>query len=355
MSRQHPPLFILGIGRCGSTMLSNLIRQHPYCLSLSEFFAFVSDLGFGYNALFSRSQITGADFWALITARTPRQTFLLRHHLVIPEVLYPFTADSTYQLASGLPAILQTTLPHLTPQFEDLFAQLQVWCQQQPTATPMVHCRRLFDELTGRFQKRYWVERSGGSIRIVKQLVKAFPQAKFLHLVRDGRDCALSMSQHIAFRFVMICLQQANYLRVKPFENCDRKLLTRLPPALQALLPENFSVRAFWDYPLSPVDCARYWSFEMEMAMKTLRELPSERLTTLYFDDFLAKPRQSVTDLAYFLDPSPELSPSVQDWIDTSILKIKQPRSCWRRLPLAEQQALKAACNSGFVALDAYH
>ena len=31
------PTFIVGTGRCGSTMLSNMLREHPKVLSLSEF------------------------------------------------------------------------------------------------------------------------------------------------------------------------------------------------------------------------------------------------------------------------------------------------------------------------------
>ena len=31
------PTFVVGTGRCGSTMLSNMLREHPKVLSLSEF------------------------------------------------------------------------------------------------------------------------------------------------------------------------------------------------------------------------------------------------------------------------------------------------------------------------------
>lgn len=39
------PTFVVGTGRCGSTMLSNMLRQHPRVLSLSEFYASVVDFG----------------------------------------------------------------------------------------------------------------------------------------------------------------------------------------------------------------------------------------------------------------------------------------------------------------------
>ncbi len=34
-----PPVFIVSTGRCGSTMLSDMVRMHPKLLSVSEFFA----------------------------------------------------------------------------------------------------------------------------------------------------------------------------------------------------------------------------------------------------------------------------------------------------------------------------
>jgi hypothetical protein len=40
-----PPVFVVGTGRCGSTLVSNILRAHPGVLSLSEFFTFITDLG----------------------------------------------------------------------------------------------------------------------------------------------------------------------------------------------------------------------------------------------------------------------------------------------------------------------
>ena len=37
------PTYVVGTGRCGSTMLSNMLREHPKVLSISEFFGFVRE------------------------------------------------------------------------------------------------------------------------------------------------------------------------------------------------------------------------------------------------------------------------------------------------------------------------
>ena len=44
-SREIAPVFVVGTGRCGSTMLSNMLRIHPEVLSLSEFMVAIADLG----------------------------------------------------------------------------------------------------------------------------------------------------------------------------------------------------------------------------------------------------------------------------------------------------------------------
>jgi hypothetical protein len=41
-----PPVFIVGTGRCGSTMMSNVVRLHPRLLSLSEFFTSLAGRAF---------------------------------------------------------------------------------------------------------------------------------------------------------------------------------------------------------------------------------------------------------------------------------------------------------------------
>ena len=68
------------------------------------------------------------------------------------------------------------------------------------------HFARLFSWLKHRFGRSACIERSGLSLTIASSLIQMFPRTKFVHLIRDGRDCAWSMSRHFAFRF-MIAMQ----------------------------------------------------------------------------------------------------------------------------------------------------
>jgi putative sulfotransferase len=348
------PLFIVGTGRCGSTLLSKMIKQHPTCLSVSEFFPPISDLGFRIDPVFQPTPISGEQFWQLIATSYPREDLLFRHGIIFDEVLYRMDATSRYNQRTGLPAILRTMLPHLTDKPEDLFDELHTWSLKRPSASPIEHCQVMFQYLAYRFGKTHWVERSGGSIRIVQQFVENFPEARFLHLVRDGRDCAISMSRHGAFRMVLICFQQMQLLGIDPFESDDRTGIANLTEELRCLLPENFTAEAFWNCNLSPALFGHYWSGEIKLGVDALCQLPQERVLTLYFEDVINNPMPQIQALAKFLDDETLTTPEVEQWIQQSVSLVGKPRSQWENLPLQEREELHQACLPGFEILQAY-
>lgn len=61
------PIFLVGTGRCGSTTLSNMLREHPKVLSLSEFFLLLTD-GLRTQAPFSQEIMDGRRFWSILAA-----------------------------------------------------------------------------------------------------------------------------------------------------------------------------------------------------------------------------------------------------------------------------------------------
>lgn len=118
------PTFIVGTGRCGSTLLSNLLRQHPDILSLSEFFSLATDLGGRIDACFPSQPMSAEAFLGLVAARLPKTNLMYRHDVAMDEVLYRPAADARYTVETGVPAILQTTLPHLSHDPEALFDEV---------------------------------------------------------------------------------------------------------------------------------------------------------------------------------------------------------------------------------------
>ncbi|NEQ68669.1 MAG: sulfotransferase [Symploca sp. SIO1B1] len=349
------PLFIVGTGRCGSTLLSNMVRQHPTCLSISEFLSAVADFGFRLEQILSPTPIDGEEFWGFLSTCYPKQTLLLRDGLVPKEFLYPLDGSCRYKSDTGVPPILIVMLPHLTDEPDKLFDELHTWVLQRPLASAVEQTRAMFQYLADRLGKTHWIERSGGSIYIVEQLTESFPEAKFLHLVRDGRNCAISMTKQTIFRMKLIWNQQIQLLGVDPFESSDHTGIANLPEELRRLLPENLTAEAFWDYKISPSVFGHFWSEAIQLGVNALRELPQERVLTLYYEDFLANPISQVTALAEFLDEEVLSTSEVEKWIQQSTAIVGKPKSPqWENLPSQEREELHQACIPGFEVLQAY-
>src|SRR6478609_11866194 len=107
-------IFVVGTGRCGSTLLSNMFRKNDNILSVSEFFAFTTDFGTLLHKSFPKEEVSAAHFWQVIGHPHAKQNLMLREGIAIKEVLYKVTEHSGFNLETGVPAIMQTTLPHLS-------------------------------------------------------------------------------------------------------------------------------------------------------------------------------------------------------------------------------------------------
>ena len=83
----------------------------------------------------------------------------------------------------------------------------QIFADPLPDAFPAV--MRRFHEVYARAHgKRMWGDKNTGTLTELDQLNRMFPTCRILHLVRDGRDCALShMSREYVYGY-------ANVLRV---------------------------------------------------------------------------------------------------------------------------------------------
>ena len=344
------PLFVVGTGRCGSTLISNMLREHPSVLSLSELFAFVTDLGSLIPQAFPEGYIDANQFWSIVGGMYHKQNLMIRYGVEMAEALYPFHPTSRFTRETGVPALLQTTLPHLTSDHDALFDEVQEFVLSLPPAPIQQQYLHLFEWLRLRFGRQLWVERSGGSLRIVHRFCQLFPNARFIHIVRDGRDCAISMSRHYGFRMVLLAFQLTEILNGDPFESSDRSGVEDLSDELFPFLPEHFDADAFRRYETSPSLCGHYWSGEIIAGLRILAQLPSHRLLTMHYEEFLADPIAAVRKLITFIDPA--LIDEM--WIHQAASLVRSANSSWKTLPLREQKLLEAACRPGFEALRSF-
>jgi len=101
--------FVVGTGRCGSTLLSKMLAEHPAVLSVFEFFN-----GLDMTRRFSQEPVDGKGFARLISQEHPFVTMVLSRGYEVEEITYPFGPDARYTRDQGLPWVLVSTLPRLT-------------------------------------------------------------------------------------------------------------------------------------------------------------------------------------------------------------------------------------------------
>jgi hypothetical protein len=90
---------------------------------------------------------------------------------------------------------------------------------------------RLFTEYAGAQGKPRWAEKTPANIFRLDYLFEHFPRARFLHVIRDGRDVACSLRTHPRHKLVGGELVPANTWR--PIDQCARRWVD----AIEAGLP----------------------------------------------------------------------------------------------------------------------
>lgn len=342
------PTFIVGTGRCGSTMISNMLREHPHILIISEFFCFITDLGGQICDAFTEDLIDGKTFFKIVGETASRTNILLKHNVAPTEILYPFSSfQYRFSSLTGVPPILNVTLPYLTDDFEDLFDEIKLLLIERQKASVTEHYQYLFNWLQRKFNKFLWIERTGAALMIIEQILETFPDARFIHIVRDGRNCAISMSNHLGFRIFLLGKILTEYLGIDPYKSKDRNKINRLPLELQRFLPESFDREAFLEYQPPLFLCGQLWSQQIIKGLSILRLVPQERVFTIVYEDLLKNPQISLEKLLAFLGKE-FIDP---DWIEKASVMVRKPRSSWLDLADCDRSELIKACQPGFEAL----
>src|SRR5262249_4297047 len=114
-----PGVIVVSTGRCGSTMLSNMLRVNPEILCLSEFFSLLM------RAPFPASYWNEAGYCGRLSELWVLLSHACRRGLCRPEFLYEPGPGRRFTSATGSPPILVTALPHLSDDPEGLYDEVQ--------------------------------------------------------------------------------------------------------------------------------------------------------------------------------------------------------------------------------------
>jgi len=316
-------------------------------LSVSELFSAL------YDHDLSERELTGAELWEMMSTPSRADEVGLKCHIKVDEMLYPafepFLGANRFNWATGVPPLLQITIPHLTQQPDDLYAELEEITPKQPPRLLSAHLWWLFGVLAGDQPAQVVVERSGASLAHAAELLRLFPQARVVHLFRDGRECAVSMSRHPRFKVAAIRAAMRARLGYDPYQEVGApsresggaaSLGSPNDEELEALTPDRVTRARFeqFDVPLR-----RYgvmWSMMIADGMAGLPE--KSRLMTLDYADLATHPREAIGRLTEFLEVE-----SAPDWERRMAAKIRPGRDIRREVGEQEWAELTRACRLG--------
>lgn len=339
MTMQTPIFVVACSGRCGSTLLSEMLEMHPQVLSLSEFLVPLVLSGVRHAG----QVMTARQFCTALQTRMPTTSALLREGITVPEFRYPFhRKGARYRMDSGLPFPVNSALSHLTDDPDRAFDRVLESILAADGACARDHLSVLFRTLTEMFGGSVIVERSGGSLVLTAQIRALLPEASFILLTRSGVDTALSMSRHAYFRHIALRSVLTAELGYDPYIHSRRDGTEALPPILSAQLPERFTKAGFDALELPLEIFGAIWAHHTELGLSAL----PERFHHLTYEGLCADPAARMRSFADHIGVASDLR-----WIDATVKKIGPPQRRLETLPEYELERLRAACEPGETAL----
>lgn len=302
--QSQPPIFIISTGRCGSTFIADNLNLHPDIIVISELFEPIAGVPY-----FDRdSSVDGEEFFKMISQPTMPERIRVWRNSKTKECKFLPEDDNKVSL------LLSYTLPALSNDPEQLLAALREEITTWPKDCPANHFIRFIVLLKDRFSKKLWIERTGASIPHAAQIIETWPDAKIIHLFRDGRDAAYSMSRHEIFRMFI-------------------KKRNNIPLEEEHELPlEEFG---------------RLWN-EWEIAgIDAFHTLEKEQLLRISYESIVADPEQQLGRLLKFVFAKKSLSDKDWQWIKSVGSSLTTPINYWDLLSTDEKNKLEAACSEG--------
>lgn len=317
-------------------MLSDKLRLHPRVLNLSEFFSFV-----GFPPSFRRS-LSGGRMWNLYSRQRARTRLMLRGDY--EELVYPIDDPNARFSRGDVPPIMCATLPHMSDDYEALFDEMEPAVRGAGRRTAAAHFRHLFEWLCERLGREVWVERSGGSLLFGSRLLRKFPDARVIHIFRDGRETAISMSRHYLFRAILATMRRLESFGLNATAAMSGgRMWDGIAPWLETLSTNLMNPSKLPYDKLTLADFGRFWSGMEERGFRMFGDFPPERLLEVRFEDVMASPESETRRIIRFIDPSLE----DEAWAREASELPNPPASRFALLPAADRAALAEACRPG--------
>jgi Sulfotransferase family len=335
--------FIVGTGRCGSTILSRMLDLHPGVAVLSELL-----IALDFHRKLGEREVSGEELAGLLDCglESTGEMKKIAVHLATPEITFdaaaaPTPIDATRYRDGVLPDLILLPLGALFEDPPAMFDELVAHARSQPPRMLSEQYAHLFDWITTRAGKRHWIERSGGSIAWLPELVELFPEARFLHLHRDPLDAALSMQAHHHFRlraFRHYDLRTAEGIRWSDLDERD----------LSDAVPMSPRLRAIFDHPV-PLECfLQDWSDCILRGMRAVKHLAPHQYAEVRFEDLMAEPERVLREIVAFF----ELPDEQAGWIAEACALLRKGQAAHAAPSPDQETLLQRHCGAASVLLD---
>jgi putative sulfotransferase len=286
---------VLNTGRCGSTLLSELLAQEAQTASISE------SLDVAATTMTDRT-VDGALFWDWLTRPMPQLRAMVRMGMLPPEFRYPQTGRWAGD-PGRLPGLLAVTLPALTDDPDGLYDRLGALVPHFPAQPVSAHRVRYLDLLATLTGKRRWVERTGGSCATAELILRTVPEARIVYLTRDPAATAKSMSRHGSFQFAALRIEFAARCGLDPYSPIDPPPdPDGIPADLRPLLPDRITAESFHRKARSPRWFTGFCVNMHAAAERALTGWDPARLLRLSYEDLTADPHRELVRVGEFLD-----------------------------------------------------
>lgn len=315
--------FIVGSGRCGSTLLTTMLAKHPDVAMFSEFWAAVDRTVWYRDPL-----ISGPDFRLFLERSPPLADIMIRRGRREKEIM----ADT--EGLEALPPLFVGFVHTLSATPDLLYAEILEEVARYPARPLSEQVVVMFDWLTDRLGKSAWIERSGPSIQHLPQIVGMYPNARFVHLHRDGAEAALSMHRHQYFQL------EASFFFDPPARTEIEATEYGGKPISES---DPFSRRLANILPVEKF--GEYWSYMQVMGCKGLMRLNPTQVLDIQFEELVSRPAETMLLIADFFG-----LPKKSEWVDEAARLVDGiPPSRFNALSASEQSKLSDACRIGRV------
>jgi len=222
-------------------------------------------------------------------------------------------------------------MPFLSDDPHGLYDAMLAQVATHPRQSLRQHFLGLIEWLRVRKGRDFWIERTGASTNMFPSLRALFPDAKYLHIHRDGPECALSMRN-----FLDLSLKVSYHFNPPTEEELERTLDVNRPEESDPLV-----YRA--NHPAPVEQFGEFWSFSLEKFYAETRHLRPEQLHEVRYEDLVDRTEEVLAEIADYFE-----MPRDEDWIQRAAIRVKRPLGTRAdKLPPDERRRLEAACRAG--------